>query len=50
MLLLSICPVGSLFMGSSKATRQGTIIFQSLHKAILASVGETARSLSNKTK
>ncbi|KAH8817296.1 fungal-specific transcription factor domain-containing protein [Xylogone sp. PMI_703] len=37
LLLLSICSVGSLFLGSPYATAQGKRIFESLNKAILAS-------------
>ncbi|KAI9926895.1 hypothetical protein ASPWEDRAFT_711356 [Aspergillus wentii DTO 134E9] len=37
LLLISICSVGSLFVGSSYATSQGIKIFETLHKAILAS-------------
>lgn len=39
LLLLSICSVGSLFLGSSYAVAQGVRIFERLNKAILASVG-----------
>ncbi|CZR65093.1 uncharacterized protein PAC_14993 [Phialocephala subalpina] len=38
LLLLSICSIGSLFMGSSAATVQGSKIFERLNKVILASV------------
>lgn len=38
LLLLSICSVGSLFLGSSFAAAQGVKIFERLNKAILASV------------
>ncbi|KAJ5664573.1 hypothetical protein N7507_005304 [Penicillium longicatenatum] len=37
LLLLSICSVGSLFMGSSHAASQGLKIFETLNKAILSS-------------
>ncbi|KAH7141796.1 fungal-specific transcription factor domain-containing protein [Dactylonectria macrodidyma] len=37
LLLLSVCSVGTLFMGSASAARQGRKIFQTLNKAILAS-------------
>ncbi|KAJ6076910.1 hypothetical protein N7499_008891 [Penicillium canescens] len=37
LLLLSICSIGSLFVGSSYATSQGTKIFETLNKAILSS-------------
>ncbi|CEJ57459.1 hypothetical protein PMG11_06151 [Penicillium brasilianum] len=37
LLLLSICSVGSLFIGSKYAVTQGSIIFERLNKAILAS-------------
>ncbi|KAH6700582.1 fungal-specific transcription factor domain-containing protein [Leptodontidium sp. MPI-SDFR-AT-0119] len=37
LLLLSICSIGSLFMGSSAATVQGSKIFERLNKVILAS-------------
>ncbi|KAN0120296.1 Fungal specific transcription factor domain containing protein [Hyaloscypha variabilis] len=37
LLLLSICSVGSLFIGSADAIAQGTRIFERLNKAILAS-------------
>lgn len=37
LLFLSICSVGSLFVGSSHAVAQGTRIFERLNKAILAS-------------
>lgn len=38
LLLLSICSVGSLFIGSPGATTHGERIFEMLNKAILASV------------
>lgn len=37
-LLLSICSIGSLFLGSPRAVAQGTSMFERLNKAILASV------------
>lgn len=37
LLFLSICSIGSLFVGSSYAVAQGTRIFERLNKAILAS-------------
>ncbi|KAJ5620589.1 hypothetical protein N7510_004573 [Penicillium lagena] len=37
LLFLSICSVGSLFVGSSRAVMQGSRIFERLNKAILAS-------------
>lgn len=37
LLLLSICSMGSLFLGSNNATQQGIGIFETLHKAILSS-------------
>ncbi|KAJ5757372.1 uncharacterized protein N7511_006066 [Penicillium nucicola] len=37
LLLLSICSIGSLFVGSSYAASQGTKIFETLNKAILSS-------------
>lgn len=37
LLFLSICSVGSLFVGSSRAVSQGARIFERLNKAILAS-------------
>ncbi|CZR63283.1 uncharacterized protein PAC_13180 [Phialocephala subalpina] len=37
LLLLSICSIGSLFMGSNGATAQGSKIFERLNKVILAS-------------
>ncbi|KAI5459546.1 fungal-specific transcription factor domain-containing protein [Mariannaea sp. PMI_226] len=37
LLLLSVCSVGALFMGSASAAMQGRRIFQMLNKAILAS-------------
>ncbi|KAL5355839.1 hypothetical protein BJX96DRAFT_185038 [Aspergillus floccosus] len=37
LLFLSICSIGSLFVGSSHAVAQGTRIFERLNKAILAS-------------
>ncbi|KAF9892486.1 hypothetical protein FE257_001595 [Aspergillus nanangensis] len=37
LLFLSICSIGSLFVGSSLAVAQGTRIFERLNKAILAS-------------
>ncbi|CAG8947106.1 unnamed protein product [Penicillium salamii] len=37
LLLLSICSIGSLFVGSSHAASQGLKIFETLNKAILAS-------------
>lgn len=37
LLFLSICSIGSLFVGSSHAVVQGTRIFERLNKAILAS-------------
>ncbi|KAH7142691.1 hypothetical protein B0J13DRAFT_555941 [Dactylonectria estremocensis] len=37
LLLLSVCSVGTLFMGSASAAIQGRRIFQTLNKAILAS-------------
>ncbi|KAK4909655.1 hypothetical protein LTR66_017479, partial [Elasticomyces elasticus] len=37
LLLLSICSIGSLFMGSSQAASQGLKIFETLNKAILSS-------------
>ncbi|KAL3460090.1 hypothetical protein BJX64DRAFT_263687 [Aspergillus heterothallicus] len=36
-LLLSMCSIGSLLLGSSKALAHGTSMFERLHKAILAS-------------
>lgn len=38
LLLLSICSVGSLFLGSNRATAHGVNIFERLHKALLSSV------------
>jgi hypothetical protein len=38
-LLLSVCSVGALFMGSATAAAQGRKIFQTLNKANLSSVG-----------
>jgi hypothetical protein len=38
LLLLSICSIGSLFVGSNYAVTQGSIIFERLNKAILSSV------------
>lgn len=38
LLLLSICSIGSLFVGSSHAASQGMKIFETLNKAILSSV------------
>lgn len=46
LLLLSICSVGSLFLGSPYATSQGIKIFESLNKAILASVSVNCDSVS----
>lgn len=40
LLLLSICSVGSLFIGSPRAASQGQRIFEMLNKSILASVSE----------
>jgi hypothetical protein len=37
LLLLSICSMGCLFLGSSHATQQGIRIFETLNKAILSS-------------
>ncbi|KAL4811664.1 hypothetical protein BDW67DRAFT_189991 [Aspergillus spinulosporus] len=37
LLLLSICSMGSLFLGSKHATQQGIRIFETLNKAILSS-------------
>ncbi|KAJ5794867.1 hypothetical protein N7457_001466 [Penicillium paradoxum] len=37
LLFLSICSIGSLFVGSSRAVTQGARIFERLNKAILAS-------------
>ncbi|OJJ72702.1 hypothetical protein ASPBRDRAFT_206589 [Aspergillus brasiliensis CBS 101740] len=37
LLLLSICSMGSLFLGSNHATQRGIKIFETLHKAILSS-------------
>jgi hypothetical protein len=37
LLFLSICSIGSLFVGSSRALMQGSRIFERLNKAILAS-------------
>ncbi|KAJ5360347.1 hypothetical protein N7517_009538 [Penicillium concentricum] len=37
LLFLSICSIGSLFVGSSRAVAQGSRIFERLNKAILAS-------------
>ncbi|KAJ5966384.1 hypothetical protein N7481_013098 [Penicillium waksmanii] len=37
LLLLSICSIGSLFVGSNYAVTQGSIIFERLNKAILSS-------------
>lgn len=37
LLFLSICSIGSLFVGSSRASAQGARIFERLNKAILAS-------------
>ncbi|KAJ5512607.1 hypothetical protein N7463_002159 [Penicillium fimorum] len=37
LLFLSICSIGSLFVGSSRAIAQGSRIFERLNKAILAS-------------
>ncbi|KAL4806492.1 hypothetical protein BDV18DRAFT_159666 [Aspergillus unguis] len=36
-LLLSMCSIGSLFLGSSKAVAHGISMYERLHKAILAS-------------
>ncbi|KAH8884983.1 hypothetical protein GQ53DRAFT_879250 [Thozetella sp. PMI_491] len=36
LLLLSICSLGSLFVGSAKAFRQGVVIFERLNKVVLA--------------
>lgn len=38
MLLLSMCSIGSLFLGSPRAVAHGISIFEQLNKAILASV------------
>lgn len=38
MLLLSMCSIGSLFLGSPRAVAHGISIFERLNKAILASV------------
>jgi hypothetical protein len=38
LLLISICSVGSLFVGSAEAAHQGYILFERLNKAVLASV------------
>lgn len=38
LLLLSMCSVGSLFIGSSKAISHGINMFERLHKAILSTV------------
>lgn len=38
LLLLSICSIGSLFLGSAHAASQGLKIFETLNKAILSSV------------
>ena len=43
LLLLSMCSVGSLFVGSSSAAAQGLKIFRRLNKAILATVGRHMR-------
>lgn len=40
LLLLSICSIRSLFLGSNYAVTQGAIIFERLNKAILASVSK----------
>jgi Fungal specific transcription factor domain len=40
LLLLSICSIGCLFMGSNGASAQGSRIFERLNKVILASVRE----------
>lgn len=40
LLLLSICSIGSLFVGSNYAVTQGSIIFERLNKAILSSVSQ----------
>ncbi|KAJ6442529.1 early growth response protein [Purpureocillium lavendulum] len=37
LLVLSICSIGSLFLGSSRATSRGISMFERLHKSILAS-------------
>ncbi|KAK7177385.1 C2H2 transcription factor [Paraphaeosphaeria sporulosa] len=37
LILLSVCSMGALFVGSSSAASQGRAIFQRLHKAVLAS-------------
>lgn len=38
LLVLSICSIGSLFVGSSHAASQGLKVFETLNKAILSSV------------
>ena len=38
LLLLSICCVGSLFLGSTRATSHGISLFERLNKAVLTSV------------
>ena len=38
LLLLSMCSVGSLFLGAPYGMAQGTRIFEQLNKAVLASV------------
>lgn len=38
LLLLSICSIGSLFVGSSHAASKGVKVFETLNKAILSSV------------
>jgi len=43
LLLLSMCSMGSLFVGSSRAAAQGLKIFRRLNKAILATVGRHRR-------
>lgn len=43
LLLLSLCSLGSLFVGSSHAASQGLKVFETLNKAILSSV----RQISN---
>lgn len=49
LLLLSICSIGSLLIGSRGAAAQGRRIFERLNKAILASVShkESLRSPAN---
>lgn len=50
LLLLSICSVGSLFIGSRRAVSQGQKIFEMLNKAILTSVSERYPRLSSTVK